>query len=345
MCRRGGHPLLWSSASMSVSPAPKYGCGVAQCGACSVHINGELQRSCSIPLAASKPATDRHIEGLSPNASHPIQKPGRARRAAMRLLPVRDSMMAAAALLKKNQATDQDIDQAMTNMLAAALSAHSRRVHLAARSTQWQPRGGSRRQQVLREAAMDHQDPRQYVGRFHKSGKSKPKVSRRGFVVGSAARPAGLRSLPFAVRHGAADAQSAGRHRGQCLVWCSPTTPASSASPAPRWGRAPSRAWSSCREELDCDWKKVKSERGHARQNLARKRVWGEMGTRRRGKDSAPRRIMCRGGAAARMMLMQAAADQWKVPVGELMAANGVITHAASKRTATYGSVAAAAAS
>jgi len=51
-----------------------------------------------------------------------------------------------------------------------------------------------------------------------------------------------------------------------------------------------------------------------------------------------------RGGAAARMMLMQAAADQWKVPVGELTVANGVITHAASKRTTTYGSVAAAAA-
>ena len=51
-----------------------------------------------------------------------------------------------------------------------------------------------------------------------------------------------------------------------------------------------------------------------------------------------------RGGAAARMMLLQAAADEWKVPVGELTVANGVITHAASKRTTTYGKVAAAAA-
>jgi isoquinoline 1-oxidoreductase beta subunit len=97
-------------------------------------------------------------------------------------------------------------------------------------------------------------------------------------------------------------------------------------------------------EELDCDWKKVKAERITPGQNLARKRVWGEMGTGGSRGIRTSQDYVRRGGAAARMMLMQAAADQWKVPVGELTVANGVITHAASKRTATYGSVAAAAA-
>src|SRR5205085_12390265 len=76
----------------------------------------------------------------------------------------------------------------------------------------------------------------------------------------------------------------------------------------------------------------------------ARKRVWGEMGTGGSRGIRTSQDYVRRGGAAARMMLLQAAADQWKVPVGELSVSNGVITHAASKRTTTYGKVAAAAA-
>ncbi len=97
-------------------------------------------------------------------------------------------------------------------------------------------------------------------------------------------------------------------------------------------------------EELDCDWKKVTTDQITPGQNLARKRVWGEMGTGGSRGIRTSQDYVRRGGAAARMMLMQAAADQWKVPVGELTVANGVITHAASKRTTSYGSVAAAAA-
>ena len=84
-------PLLWVIREQVGLTGTKYGCGVAQCGACSVHINGEVQRSCSIPLSAVK-ASDKivTIEGLSANSSHPVQKAwARGRRAAMRLLPVR----------------------------------------------------------------------------------------------------------------------------------------------------------------------------------------------------------------------------------------------------------------
>src|SRR5256886_14937834 len=68
-------PLLWVIREIVGLTGTKYGCGVAQCGACSVHINGEVQRSCSIPFSAVK-ASDKivTIEGLSANSSHPVQK-------------------------------------------------------------------------------------------------------------------------------------------------------------------------------------------------------------------------------------------------------------------------------
>jgi len=68
-------PLLWVIREHVGLTGTKYGCGVAQCGACSVHINGEVMRSCSIPLSAVK-ASDKivTIEGLSATSSHPLQK-------------------------------------------------------------------------------------------------------------------------------------------------------------------------------------------------------------------------------------------------------------------------------
>ena len=84
-------PLLWVIREQVGLTGTKYGCGVAQCGACSVHINDEVQRSCSIRVADIK-ASDRivTIEGLSPDASHPgAESVGRSGRSAMWLLPVR----------------------------------------------------------------------------------------------------------------------------------------------------------------------------------------------------------------------------------------------------------------
>ena len=78
--------------------------------------------------------------------------------------------------------------------------------------------------------------------------------------------------------------------------------------------------------------------------NLARKRAWGEMGTGGSRGIRTSQDYVRRGGAAARLMLLQAAAEAWTVPVGELTVANGVITHAASRRSVSYGKIAAAAA-
>jgi isoquinoline 1-oxidoreductase subunit beta len=97
-------------------------------------------------------------------------------------------------------------------------------------------------------------------------------------------------------------------------------------------------------EELDCDWSKVTTEPITPGRNLAAKRAWGEMGTGGSRGIRTSHEYVRKGGAAARMMLVQAAADEWKVPVGEVGAAGGFITHAGSGRTTTYGKVAAAAA-
>jgi isoquinoline 1-oxidoreductase alpha subunit len=114
----GDTPLLWVIREQVGLTGTKYGCGVAQCGACSVHINDEVQRSCSIMLSDVK-ATDRivTIEGLSPDASHPVQKAWLALDVPQCGYCQSGQIMAAAALLKqKPKPTDQDIDNAMTNI-------------------------------------------------------------------------------------------------------------------------------------------------------------------------------------------------------------------------------------
>src|SRR5690349_2546201 len=97
-------------------------------------------------------------------------------------------------------------------------------------------------------------------------------------------------------------------------------------------------------EELECDWKKVSTEGISPSRNLASKRAWGEMGTGGSRGIRVSQDYVRKGGAAARMMLLQAAADQWKVPVSEVTVADGIVTHAGSKRTISYGKLAAAAA-
>ena len=96
-------------------------------------------------------------------------------------------------------------------------------------------------------------------------------------------------------------------------------------------------------EELECDWAKVSTEYPSPGQSFARKRPWGEMSTGGSRGIRISEGYVRRGAAAARIMLLQAAADAWKVPVGELTVAKGVITHAASGRVTSYGKVAAAA--
>jgi isoquinoline 1-oxidoreductase subunit beta len=97
-------------------------------------------------------------------------------------------------------------------------------------------------------------------------------------------------------------------------------------------------------EELECDWSKVSTEYPTPGQSVARKNPWGDFGTGGSRGIRTSNDYVRKGGAAARMMLIQAAANEWKVPAAECTAANSVITHKASNRTTTYGEVAAKAA-
>ena len=97
-------------------------------------------------------------------------------------------------------------------------------------------------------------------------------------------------------------------------------------------------------EELECDWSKVTTEYPTPGQNLARDRVWGSFSTGGSQGIRGSHDYVRKGGAVAREMLIEAAAEAWGVPKAECSAANSVITHRASGRTTTYGKVAAAAA-
>lgn len=97
-------------------------------------------------------------------------------------------------------------------------------------------------------------------------------------------------------------------------------------------------------EELECDWSKVTTEYPTPGQSVARKRVWGDFSTGGSRGIRSSQDYVRKGGATARVMLIQAAADEWKVPAAECTVAKGIITHKASGRTTTYGKVAEAAA-
>jgi isoquinoline 1-oxidoreductase subunit alpha len=131
-------PLLWVIREQVGLTGTKYGCGVAQCGACSVHINDEVMRSCALRVGDVKP-TDRivTIEGLAANRSHPVQKAWLAVDVPQCGYCQSGQIMAAAALLKKTpKPTDQDIDAAMTNICRCGTYQRIRAaVHMAANET------------------------------------------------------------------------------------------------------------------------------------------------------------------------------------------------------------------
>ena len=174
------------------------------------------------------------------------------------------------------------------------------------------------------------------------SASNAAELSRRDFVVSTAAAAGGL-ALGWAAPFDA-QAQSAG---SELNVWvvvqpddrCVIRIARSEMGQGTLTGLAQLVV-----EELECDWSKVLTQQISPQQNFAAKRAWGEMGTGGSRGIRTSHDYVRRGGAAARLMLLQAAADEWKVPVGELKVANGVITHAASSRSTTYGKVAAAAA-
>jgi isoquinoline 1-oxidoreductase subunit beta len=168
-------------------------------------------------------------------------------------------------------------------------------------------------------------------------------VSRRSFLAGSAAAVGGL-SVGFHVPLGAAAAaETAPEINAWVVIRPDETVVVRIARSEMGQGTLTGLA-QLVAEELECDWSKVTTEQVTSHGNLARKRAWGEMSTGGSRGIRSSQDYVRRGGAAAPMMLLQAAANEWQVPVDELTVAQGVITHARSGRSTSYGKVAGTAA-
>jgi isoquinoline 1-oxidoreductase subunit alpha len=107
-------PLLWVLRDVLGLTGTKYGCGIAQCGACTVHVEGRAVRSCVVPVAAVERKAVTTIEGLSPDGSHPVQQAWLKHDVPQCGYCQTGMIMAAAALLQANpQPTEADIDASM----------------------------------------------------------------------------------------------------------------------------------------------------------------------------------------------------------------------------------------
>ena len=168
-------------------------------------------------------------------------------------------------------------------------------------------------------------------------------LSRRNFIIGAAAAGSGL-SLGFHVPLGA-QALAGSVEEVNAWVVVRPDETCVIRIARAEMGQGTHTGLAQLvAEELECDWNKVVLQPITAGQNLARKRVWRDMSTGGSRGIRGSQEYVRQGGAAARMVLLQAAANQWQVPVAELRVDKGVVQHAASGRSTTYGKLADAAA-
>jgi isoquinoline 1-oxidoreductase subunit alpha len=129
-------PLLWVLRDVLGLPGTKYACGMALCGACTVHLDGEAVRSCVLPVSAAVGKKVVTIEGLSAQASHPVQKAWIANQVPQCGYCQSGMIMAVTALLKKNpKPTDAEIDAEITNICRCGTYTRIRAaIHAAAQS-------------------------------------------------------------------------------------------------------------------------------------------------------------------------------------------------------------------
>jgi aerobic-type carbon monoxide dehydrogenase small subunit (CoxS/CutS family) len=129
-------PLLWVLRDTLGLTGTKYGCGIAQCGACTVHVDGQAMRTCVLAVSAAQGRQITTIEGLSPDGSHPVQRAWMQFDVPQCGYCQTGMIMAAAAFLKtKPRPTDADIDAAITNICRCGTYARIRQaIHAAARA-------------------------------------------------------------------------------------------------------------------------------------------------------------------------------------------------------------------
>jgi isoquinoline 1-oxidoreductase beta subunit len=168
-------------------------------------------------------------------------------------------------------------------------------------------------------------------------------ISRRSFMVGTSAMASGGLALGFNLMSSSEALAQSADTTPEVGIWvvvkpddtCVVRVVRSEMGQGTRTGLAQLVA-----EELECDWSKITTESPTPGQNLKRKRAWGDMSTGGSRGIRTSQDYVRRGGAVARMMLVQAAANEWNVPVSELTTANSIITHTVSGRKTSYGQIA-----
>jgi isoquinoline 1-oxidoreductase beta subunit len=172
-----------------------------------------------------------------------------------------------------------------------------------------------------------------------------PQINRRSFVVGASAVGGGL-ALGLDIPFGGPDAAHAQGATPEINAWVviKPDDTVVIRIVRSEMGQGTITGLAQLvAEELECDWSKVTYEYPTPGESVRRNQVWGSFSTGGSRGIRTSHEYVRKGGAAARMMLIQAAANQWKVPVGECTAANSVVTHTPSGRTIKFGQVAEAA--
>jgi len=270
-------PLLWVIREVLGLTGTKFGCGIAQCGACTVHVDGQPIRSCSVPGSALTGRKITTIEGLSTSSNHPVQKAWAEVDVPQCGYCQSGQIMAATALLKrKAKPTDKDIDEAMTNICRCGTYQRIREaIHVAA--------GTKNYLNWLRVKCQPWSNKsKSKVNSMNTLTSNTSSLSRRSFMLGTSAMAGGGLALGmnlFVSENVLAQATDAFPEVG---VWvlvkpddtCVIRIVRSEMGQGTRTGLAQLVA-----EELECDWSKVTTETPTPGQNLQRKRAWGDMST------------------------------------------------------------------
>src|SRR3984893_887245 len=340
-------PLLWAIRDHLKLTGTKFGCGMALCGACTVHIDGQATRSCVTPISAVAGKSITTIEGLSGEA-------GKARQTAWVSLDVPQcgycqsgQIMSASALLAGNaKPTDADIDSAMAgNICRCATYARIRNaIHEAATALPGAPAATKGLTGPSKDFTMYFRHLKDPSSLW--PGLSASELTRRQFLKLTTIAGAGL-TLGTLLPEGAS--ATAGAPLASPFVRIDPDNTVTVLSKHVEAGQG---VWTGLpaivADELDASWDQMRVESAPAKVPLYGNFAFDPKGSvQGTGASTAVANSwmqLRQAGATARAMLVQAAAAQWKVPAGDITVSEGVVTHAASGKKATFGELASRAA-
>jgi isoquinoline 1-oxidoreductase beta subunit len=313
----GNTPLLWVLREHLQMTGTKFGCGIASCGACTVHIDGKAVRSCAMPVALVEGKSVTTIEGLSPDGSHPLQKAWIAEQVPQCGYCQSGQIMQAAELLATNKnPSREDIVAHMDGNICAAARICGSSAPFSA------PRGRA-------NAMTIHQ--------------SFANLSRRDFLEETAAGLTFAFTVatdPLRITDALADEPLAAN------AWISIATDGTIAivSPAAEMGQGSFTTLPAIvAEELDADWAKVKpvlppewDEKKYGNQGFG-----GTFQTSASASVNGYFKPLRIAGAQARRVLIEAVTAKWNVPASELSTEPSVVVHKTSGRRIGYGEIAA----